>query len=122
MYELFLKTGNVPFAFRFFVVRGGYFLRRDAAVLVIFNEYFSVIAHILHIGIVSLPSKQAERMSSDLFFQFFVAVVPLRFGLLDECFVCDLLINLNYFSGERRNAWCVCSASTKLFIKHYDAI
>lgn len=39
-------------------------------VLVIFNEYFSAIAHILHIGIVSLPSKQAERMSSDLFFQF----------------------------------------------------
>ena len=28
MYELFLKTGNVPFAFRFFVVRGGYFLRQ----------------------------------------------------------------------------------------------
>lgn len=122
MYELFLKTGNVPFAFRFFVVRGGYFLRRDAAVLVIFNEYFSVIAHILHIGIVSLPSKQAEHVLSDLFFQFFVAVVPLRFGLLDECRACDLLINLNYFSGERGNAWCVCSASTKLFIKHYDAI
>lgn len=94
----------------------------DAVVLVIFNEYFSVIAHILHSRVVSLPSKQAERVSSDLFFQFFVAVVPLRFGLLDECFVCDLLINLNYFSGERGNAWCVCSASTKLFIKHYDAI
>ncbi len=122
MYELFLKTGNVPFAFRFFVVRGGYFLRRDAAVLVIFNEYFSAIAHILHIGIVSLPSKQAEHVLSDLFFQFFVAVVPLRFGLLDECFVCDLLINLNYLSGEPGNASCVCSASTKLFIKHYDAI
>lgn len=101
---------------------GAIFCCGDAAALVIFNEYFSVIAHILHIGIVSLPSKQAEHVSSDLFFQFFVAVVPLRFGLLDECFVCDLLINLNYFSGERGNAWCVCSASTKLFIKHYDAI
>lgn len=80
---------------------GAIFCDSDATVLVIFNEYFSAIAHILHIGIVSLPSKQAERVSSDLFFQFFVAVVPLRFGLLDECFVCDLLINLNYFSGER---------------------
>lgn len=101
---------------------GAIFCDGDAVVLVIFNEYFSVIAHILHSGVVSLPSKQAEHVSSDLFFQFFVAVVPLRFGLLDECFVCDLLINLNYFSGERGNAWCVCSASTKLFIKHYDAI
>lgn len=27
MYELFLKTGNVPFAFRFFVVCGVDFLR-----------------------------------------------------------------------------------------------
>ena len=83
------------FVFSSFV--GAIFCGGDATVLVIFNEYFYVIAHILHSGVVSLPSKQAEHVSSDLFFQFFVAVVPLRFGLLDECCACDLLINLNYF-------------------------